>query len=203
MYFGVHSQPQASVSCRAIHSALGFAVTPSHKIWRRPCRRISSRKAVETRVSERRRDPSRRSHRHDCKGTSSNPEIGACHILGDRGLTNVDAELEKLSMDAGSTPQRIGQAHGADQLANFERHLRSAAATSRLPSPERAKPRAMPTDNRLRLYDHQGINNARRNPVEAGKNLRSKLLKASRFGDFLRSTLTWWRSVKISASRSV
>jgi hypothetical protein len=58
----------------------------------------------------------------------------------------------------------------------------------------------MPTDNRLRLYDHQGINNARRNPVEAGKNLRSKLLKASRFGDFLRSTLTWWRSVKISAS---
>ena len=33
--------PQASVSCRAIHSALGCAVTPSHRIWRRPCRRIS------------------------------------------------------------------------------------------------------------------------------------------------------------------
>ena len=28
----VHSQPQASMSCRAIHSALGCAVTPSHKI---------------------------------------------------------------------------------------------------------------------------------------------------------------------------
>jgi hypothetical protein len=26
------------------------------------------------------------------------------------------------------------------------------------------------------------------------------LLKASRFGDFLRSTLSWWLSVKISAS---
>ena len=35
MYFGVHSQPQASVSCRAIHSALGCAVTPSHQIRRR------------------------------------------------------------------------------------------------------------------------------------------------------------------------
>jgi hypothetical protein len=28
----------------------------------------------------------------------------------------------------------------------------------------------MPTDNGLRLQNHQGIRNARRNPVEAGKN---------------------------------
>ena len=28
----------------------------------------------------------------------------------------------------------------------------------------------MPTDNRLRLDDHQGIHNARRDPIEAGKN---------------------------------
>ena len=32
---------------------------------------------------------------------------------------------------------------------------------------------------------------------------RSKLLKASRFGDFLRSTMSWWRSAMISASREV
>jgi|SRR5208337_4504162 len=30
---------------------------------------------------------------------------------------------------------------------------------------------------------------------------RSKLLKASRFADFLRNTLSWWRSATISASR--
>src|ERR1700752_4045668 len=30
---------------------------------------------------------------------------------------------------------------------------------------------------------------------------QSKLLKASRFGDILRSTLSWWRSAMISASR--
>ena len=30
---------------------------------------------------------------------------------------------------------------------------------------------------------------------------RSKLLKASRFVDFFRSTLSWWRSATISASR--
>ena len=37
MYLGTGSQPQASVSCRAIHSAVGCAVTPNHNIWRRPC----------------------------------------------------------------------------------------------------------------------------------------------------------------------
>ena len=32
-------------------------------------------------------------------------------------------------MDPGSAPQRVGEAHGADQLPDFERHLRSAAAS--------------------------------------------------------------------------
>jgi hypothetical protein len=73
-------------------------------------------------------------------------------------------------LDPGRAPQRIGQAHVTDQLANFERHLWSAAATSRLPSPEQTKTGTMPTDNRLRLDDHQGIHNARRDPIEAGKN---------------------------------
>jgi hypothetical protein len=90
-------------------------------------------------------------------------------------LTNVDADLEEFSMNPGSTPQRIGQAHFTDRPADFELHLRSAAATSRLPSPEQAKPSVMPTDNRLRLHDHQGINNARRNPIEAGKNQTVKI----------------------------
>ena len=73
-------------------------------------------------------------------------------------------------MNPGSAPRRVGEAHGTDQLLDFERHLRSAAARSRLPSPEQAKPSAMPTDNGLRLNDHQGIHNPWRNPIEAGKN---------------------------------
>lgn len=73
-------------------------------------------------------------------------------------------------MDPGSAPQRVGEAHGADQLADFERHLRSAAAMSRLPSPEQAKTGTMLTDDRLRLDDHQGFCNLRRNPIETGKN---------------------------------
>jgi len=85
-------------------------------------------------------------------------------------LTHVDAEFEEFSTDPGSAPQRVCQAHGADQLADFERNFWSAATGSRLPSPEQAKTSTMPTDNRLRLHYHQGIRNAWRNPIEAGKN---------------------------------
>jgi hypothetical protein len=35
----VLSQPHASVTCRAIHSAVGCAVTPSHRMRRRSCRK--------------------------------------------------------------------------------------------------------------------------------------------------------------------
>ena len=31
-----------------------------------------------------------------------------CHVFGDGGLTNVDAELEKFAMDPGSAPERVG-----------------------------------------------------------------------------------------------
>src|ERR1700751_1445472 len=42
------------------------------------------------------------------------------HILGDAGLADIDAELEKLSMDSRHSPQRVGDAHLADQPANFQ-----------------------------------------------------------------------------------
>ena len=45
-----------------------------------------------------------------------------CHVLRNGGLADIDAELEELSMDAGSTPERIGEAHLADQPPNFRRY---------------------------------------------------------------------------------
>src|SRR5215468_7677551 len=41
------------------------------------------------------------------------------HILGDAGLADLNAELEKLSMDSRRSPQRVGDAHLADQSAKF------------------------------------------------------------------------------------
>src|SRR3954454_16137605 len=41
-YCGPLSQPYASVTCRAIHSAVGCAVTPSHRMRLRSCRKMSN-----------------------------------------------------------------------------------------------------------------------------------------------------------------
>src|SRR5271170_3794337 len=92
-----------------------------------------------------------------------------CHVFSDRGLTNVNAELEEFAMDSGSAPEWIGMAHFSDQLANFDQDLRPAAAVPRLPSPEQAKARTMPSDDSLWLNGRQGVHPARRKSIEGGK----------------------------------
>ncbi len=73
-------------------------------------------------------------------------------------------------MDPRGTPKRVGEAHIPDQLTNFKRDLRSAAARARLPSPEQAKPSTVPVDDRLRLDDQQGIQNAGGKLIKACEN---------------------------------
>jgi hypothetical protein len=38
------------------------------------------------------------------------------HVLGDRSLTDLDAELEQFTMDPRSTPERVGAAHLPNQV---------------------------------------------------------------------------------------
>jgi hypothetical protein len=102
--------------------------------------------------------------------------------------TNFDAKLEEFAMDPGSASERVGEAHVADQLTDFERDLRSAYSRARFPSPEQAKPGPMPADDRLRLDDRQGVQNTGCKPMANTR--RSKLLKTSRFGAFLCRTLS-------------
>jgi hypothetical protein len=44
------------------------------------------------------------------------------HVLGHAGLSDIDAELEELSMDPRRSPQRVGNAHLADKLAHLQRN---------------------------------------------------------------------------------
>src|ERR1700726_5151951 len=44
------------------------------------------------------------------------------HVLGHARLSDIDAELEQLSMDPRRSPQRIGNAHLADKLAYPQRN---------------------------------------------------------------------------------
>src|ERR1700758_4946178 len=53
---------------------------------------------------------------------------------------------------------------------NFERDLRSAAARARLPPSEQAKTGPMPADDRLRLDDQQGVQNAGCKPIKSREN---------------------------------
>jgi hypothetical protein len=72
----------------------------------------------------------------------------------------------RSSMDPRRAPQRIGNAHLADQLADLQRHNRPATSASRLPAPIRPETRAMPANNGIRLNDRQRIANSRKQPIE-------------------------------------
>src|SRR5512139_3361275 len=52
-----------------------------------------------------------------------------CEVSANRGLAHVDAELEQLAMDAGRAPERVCQAHLADQITDLAAHLRPPQVT--------------------------------------------------------------------------
>src|SRR5205807_8185702 len=49
------------------------------------------------------------------------------HVLRDAGLSDLEAELEQLAMDARRSPQRIFRAHPPDQRAQIRVDLRSTS----------------------------------------------------------------------------
>ena len=51
-----------------------------------------------------------------------------CHVFGHDRLSDLDPELEQFAMDARGTPQWVLRVHPSDQIANFNRNLRPAAA---------------------------------------------------------------------------
>src|ERR1700723_3216677 len=91
------------------------------------------------------------------------------HVLGHAGLSDIDAELEQLSMDPRRSPQRIGNAHLADKLAYLSRYSWSAPTAPRLPPPVRSEPGAVPFNHGLRLHDRQGAQHLRSRTIQAGE----------------------------------
>ena len=53
-----------------------------------------------------------------------------CHVFGDRGLPDIDAELEEFTVDARCAPERVRDAHVADELSDLMRRPRPATARS-------------------------------------------------------------------------
>jgi hypothetical protein len=77
------------------------------------------------------------------------------HVLRDRGLGELEPQLEQFTMDAGSAPQRVLFAHSSDQIAQVAIYPRPPCPLSRFPAPVAPEPRPMPPQDRRRL-NHAG-----------------------------------------------
>src|SRR6266404_9077892 len=88
------------------------------------------------------------------------------HVDRNRGLGDLDAELEQLAMDLGRAPQRVLKTHSSDQVAHLSGDPRSATRRAGFPSPVASKTLAMPAHDSLGPDDAQGIKNARVATIE-------------------------------------
>ena len=88
------------------------------------------------------------------------------HIARDSSLGNVESQLLELAMYARCAPTVV-VGHPPDQLTDFEINSRTARrAFSRLPRPEDTEALAMPPNDRVRLYDDEGITPVRPNAMK-------------------------------------
>jgi hypothetical protein len=94
------------------------------------------------------------------------PTLPRHHVFRNRGLGNVDADLEQLTMDLGSAPERILKTHSSDKVAHLFPDPRSATERTRLPSPVSGEAHSVPTHNSFGPDDGYGIKNARKATIE-------------------------------------
>jgi hypothetical protein len=78
------------------------------------------------------------------------------HVLRDAGLSDLEAELEQFTMDAGRALQRIFRAHPPDQRAQIRGDLRPASKGAGFPTPVPTEAGPMPTHQGLGPDDHDG-----------------------------------------------
>src|SRR4030088_1691202 len=95
--------------------------------------------------------------------------IVAGHNVPYARLTDIDAELEKLSMDPRRSPQWVCDADLSDQPAYFQRHRWSTATRSRLPAPVRSESGAVPADNGVRPHNRQRIARVRKQLIQTNE----------------------------------
>src|ERR1700722_18047795 len=91
------------------------------------------------------------------------------HILCNGGLSDIDAELEKLAMNPWCAPQRVGETHLANELTDLQRGRWTATARSLFPAPIRSEAGTMPADHGLRPDDLQSVQQAGCQPIQSGK----------------------------------
>ena len=123
------------------------------------------------------------------------------HVLGNRSLADIDAELEEFSMNARSAPERICQAHLADQLPEISRA--SLGLPGRRRDFQRQKVRNPARCHRTIVSGRTIVTASRTVGASRYSNIkisRSNALRAGRLGALRRRTFDWWRSAITSPS---
>jgi hypothetical protein len=69
----------------------------------------------------------------------------------------------------GAPHNGFGDAHLADQPANFQRYSRSAAAAPRFPAPAQSETGAAPTDHGIRLHNRQRLDDIWHQTIQPDK----------------------------------
>jgi hypothetical protein len=91
------------------------------------------------------------------------------HVLCDRGLSDIDAELEQFAVYPRSAPKRVCDTHLANEAANVRRCRWPTAERSRFPAPIGSKAGAVPAYQRLRPYNLQSAQHPGSQPIEPNK----------------------------------
>ena len=89
-------------------------------------------------------------------GLSTSPGADPAHVLLDRALAHLDAELEQLSLDALGSPETASAGHVANQVDGFLRQ-RGASSRTRSEPPEEAETGSVPAEKGVRLHDGNGL----------------------------------------------
>ena len=86
------------------------------------------------------------------------------HVFGDCRLRNFEPQHRQFAMDPGRTPEWILASHPSDEIAELTINLWPPCPISRFPAPKRFEARAMPSQDRLRLYDLGYVEQSGPNP---------------------------------------
>jgi hypothetical protein len=91
------------------------------------------------------------------------------HVGRNRGLSDLDAELEQLAMNFGGAPKPVLQTHSSDQVAYLFVDPWSASAWTALPSPINRETHTLPTHDGLRTDDGYSVKDARTATIQPDK----------------------------------
>jgi hypothetical protein len=115
-YPGTDSQGKASVIWRAIHSAVGLFVTPIQTSSPNDDETIEQAEGKRRHDEQvHRRDPSHVIAQKRPPALAGRSVVPVRHVLRDGRLSHLEAELQKLTVDARRAPERVLKAHLPDQ----------------------------------------------------------------------------------------